>query len=271
MSSSPEISQLLDFNIPHQLSIPYNTTNIHNAQLAQLYNMLTMLFTSYINSNNIGADLPSPEEQEDHDTKPFIDNSYKHLLYHNTLQEILQVELSPDFIQQCDDFHQYDILHSIIKYVRHSPTQLTVNLVENIFYIWPQYIALVNTFIGWVDQIEIFMEAEVYYTETYDLLADSLEDQIYLIEHSIHKRIQIVASRYYKRHRLILDTSYSLQITPDMVYSNYQDSSIIQEIQYLFQDDQEIETTKLILSQLPFTDTDDIELHNILFYTEEFQ
>ena len=111
------------------------------------------------------------------------------------MQEILQVELSPDLIQQCDDFHQYDILHSIIKYVRHFPTQLTVNLVENIFYIWLQYIALVNTFIEWADQIEIFTEPEVYYTETYDLLADSLEDQIYIIEHNIHKRMQIVASR----------------------------------------------------------------------------
>ena len=38
ISLSPEISQLLDSNIPHQLSILYNTTNIHNAQLVQLYN-----------------------------------------------------------------------------------------------------------------------------------------------------------------------------------------------------------------------------------------
>ena len=159
----------------------YNTTNIHNAQLAQLYNMLSTLFTSYINSNNIGADPPSPEEQEDQDINPFIYNSHKHLLFHDTLQEILQIKLSPEFIQQCDDFHQYDILHSIIKYVRHFPTQLTVNLVENIFHIWPQYIALVNSFIEWADQIEIFTEAEVYYTETYNLLADSLEDQIYII------------------------------------------------------------------------------------------
>ena len=197
------------------------------------------------------------------------------------MQEILQIKLSPDFIQQCDDFHQYDILHSIIKCVRHFPMQLTVNLVENIFYIWPQYIALVNSFIEWADQIEISMEAEVYYTKTYDLLADSLEDQIYIIAHNIHKRIETVASRYYKRHRLILDTLttilhilretiYFLQITPDIAYSNYQDSSIIQEIQYLFQDDREIETTKLTLSQLPFTDIDDIELYDILFHTEEF-
>ena len=80
-----------------------------------MHNTLTTLFASYINLNNIGADLPSPEEQEDHDTKPFIDKSHKHLLFHDTLQEILQIELSPDFIQQCNEFHQYDILHSIIK------------------------------------------------------------------------------------------------------------------------------------------------------------
>ena len=84
--------------------------------------------------NNIGAELPSPEEQEDHDTKPFIDNSHKHLLFHDTLQEIIQIEQSPDFIQQCDDFHQYNILHSIIK---KFPTELTVNLVENTLHIWP--------------------------------------------------------------------------------------------------------------------------------------
>ena len=71
------------------------------------------------------------------------------------------------------------------------------------------------------------MEAEVYYTKIYDLLADSLEDQIYIIAHNINKRIQTVASRYYKRHRLILDalttipniqreTIYFLQITPDI-------------------------------------------------------
>ena len=87
----------------------------------------------------------------------------------------------------------------------------------------------------------------MYYTETYDLLADSLEDQIYIIAHNIHKQIQTIASRYYKRHRLILDalttiphilrdTIYFLQITPDIAYANYQDSSIIQEVQYLFQD-----------------------------------
>ena len=72
--------------------------------------------------------------------------------------------------------------------------QLTVNLVENIFYIWPQYIALVNRFIEWADQIEIFTEAEVYYTETYDLLVDSLEDQIYIIEHSIHKMLDALTT-----------------------------------------------------------------------------
>ena len=130
ISLSPEISQLLDSNIPHQLSISYNTTNTHNTQLAQLYNMLSTLFASYINSNNIGTKPPSLEEQEDQDINPFIYNSHKHLLFHDTLQGILQIELSPEFIQQCDDFHQYDILHSIIKYVRHFPTQLTVNLAE---------------------------------------------------------------------------------------------------------------------------------------------
>ena len=147
ISLSPEISQLLDSNIPHQLSISYNTTNTHIAQLAQLYNTFSTLFISYVNSNNIGTNPPSLEEQEYQDINPFIYNLHKYLLFHDTLHELLQIELSPEFIQQCDDFHQYDILHSIIKYVRHFPTQLTVNLVENIFHIWPQYIASVNSFI----------------------------------------------------------------------------------------------------------------------------
>ena len=60
--------------------------------------------------------------------------------------------------------------------------------MENVFHIWPQYTALVNSFIEWADQIEIFTEAEVYYTKTYDLLADSVEDQIYIIAHNIHKK-----------------------------------------------------------------------------------
>ena len=72
ISLSQEISQLLDSNIPHQLSISYNTTNIHNVQLAQLYNMLSTPFSSYVNSSNIGADLPSLEEQEDQDIKPLF-------------------------------------------------------------------------------------------------------------------------------------------------------------------------------------------------------
>ena len=44
ISLSPEVSQLLDSNIPQQLSISYNATNIHNTQLAQLYNTLIALF-----------------------------------------------------------------------------------------------------------------------------------------------------------------------------------------------------------------------------------
>ena len=95
--------------------------NIHNTQFAQLYNMLTTHFASYLHLNNIGAETPSLEEEEDPNIKPFHNNTCKHLLFHNTLQEILQIELPMDFFQQCDDFHQY-ILHSIIKYVRNFPT-----------------------------------------------------------------------------------------------------------------------------------------------------
>ena len=124
--------------------------------------------------------------------------------------------------------HKCDILHSIIKYVRNFPTQLSVNLVQGIFYLWPQYIDLVNHFIEWADQTENFTKAELYYIQTYDSLADSLEDQIYIIACNIHKHIQIVASKYYKRQRLILDALttishilreiiYFLQITPDVV------------------------------------------------------
>ena len=109
--------------------------------------MLITLFASYLHLTNLGTDLPTPEEIEDHNTEPIFDNSYKHLLFHDNLQEIVQIELSPDFLQQCNGFHKYDILHSIIKYIRNFPTQLSVNLVQDIFYLWPQYIDLVNHFI----------------------------------------------------------------------------------------------------------------------------
>ena len=97
------------------------------------------------------------------------------MLFHDSLQDMQPIELSLDFVQQCDDFHQYDILQSIIKYVRNYPTCLSIDLAESKFCIWPQYIVLVDNFIGWADNIENFSEAELYYTETYDLLADSLE------------------------------------------------------------------------------------------------
>ena len=80
-----------------------------------------------------------------------------------------------------------------------------LGLVENIFYVWPQYVALVDNFIEWVDTIENFSKTELYYTETYDSLADSLEDKIYIIAHNIHNHIQTLPSRYDKRHQLILD------------------------------------------------------------------
>ena len=262
ISLSLEVSQLLDSNIPQQLSISYNPTNTHNTQLVQLYNTLIALFASYIHSNNIGAELSSLEEEKDHNTNPFHNNnSCKHLHFHDTLQEIVPIQLPPDFLQQCDGFHQYDILHSIIKYVRNFLTQISVNLVENIFHIWPQYIVLVDSFIEWADKTKNFSRAELYYTENYDLLADSLEDQIYTIANNIHKRIQTVSSRYYKRHRLILndlttiphilrETIYFLQVSPDKACENYQDSLIIQEVQYLFQDDQELETIKTSLIRI---------------------
>ena len=108
----------------------YNTTNLQNAQLTQLYNMLITLFASYLHLTNLGTDSPTSEEKEDQNTEPLFDNSHKHLLFHDNLQEIVQIELSSDFIQQCDELHKYDILHSIIKYVRNFFTQLsTVNLV----------------------------------------------------------------------------------------------------------------------------------------------
>ena len=80
----------------------------------------------------------------------------------------------------------------------------------------------------------------------HDSLADSLEDQIYIVAYNIHKHIQTIPSRYYKRHRLIVDalmtilhilkeTIYFLQITPDQAYTNYQESLTLQEVHYLFQ------------------------------------
>ena len=117
--------------------------------------------------------------------------------------------------------------------------------------------------------------------QTYNSLADSLEDEIYIIAHNTHKHIQIVASKYYKRHRLILDALmtishilreiiYFLQITPDIAYTNYQDCTIIEEIQYLFQDEKDLETIQLGLLELPFVNIDNTELYDILFHIEEF-
>ena len=63
---------------------------------------------------------------------------------------------------------------------------------------------------------------------------------------------------------------YFLQITPDQAYANYQESPILQEVHYLFQDDHELEMIKETLSQLPFADIDDTELYHTLFYVEEF-
>ena len=40
------------------------------------------------------------------------------------MQEIQQIELLPHFLQQYDYFHEFDILHSIIIYVRNFHTQL---------------------------------------------------------------------------------------------------------------------------------------------------
>ena len=44
ISLSPEMAQLLDSHIPQQFSFLYNTTNINNSLLAQLYHMLTASF-----------------------------------------------------------------------------------------------------------------------------------------------------------------------------------------------------------------------------------
>ena len=94
ISLSPEIVQLLDSNIPQQLSTLYNTINIHNSQLAQLYHMLTALFASYIYLNNTDAEsMPQEEEEKHHNTTFYHNNKHKHLLFHNDLQEIQQIEL----------------------------------------------------------------------------------------------------------------------------------------------------------------------------------
>ena len=75
--------QLLDSNIPQQLSILYNTTNTHNSLLVWLYHMLTALFTSYIHMNNIGAEpaLQEEEEKQDNTISLYNNNKHKHLLF----------------------------------------------------------------------------------------------------------------------------------------------------------------------------------------------
>ena len=69
---------------------------------------------------------------------------------------------------------------------------------------------------------------------------------------------------------ILREIIYFLQITPDIAYANYQDRTIIEEIQYLFQDEQDLETIQLGLLELPFVDINDTELHYTLFHTEEF-
>ena len=50
ISLSPKIAQLLDSNIPQQLSISYNTTNIDNSLLAQLYTICLQDFFCFIHT-----------------------------------------------------------------------------------------------------------------------------------------------------------------------------------------------------------------------------
>ena len=67
---------------------------------------------------------------------------------------------------------------------------------------------------------------------------------------------------------ILREIIYFLQITPDIACANYQDCTIIKEIQYLFQDDKDLETIQLGLLELPFVDIDNTELHYTLFHTE---
>ena len=79
ISLSPQISQLLDANIPQQLNILCNTPNLQNAQLTELHNMLITLFASYLHLTHLGIYSSTSEEKEDQNTEPFFDNLYKHL------------------------------------------------------------------------------------------------------------------------------------------------------------------------------------------------
>ena len=69
---------------------------------------------------------------------------------------------------------------------------------------------------------------------------------------------------------ILREIIYFLQITPNIAHANYQDCTIIEEIQYLFQDDKDLETIQLGLLELPFVDINDTELHYTLFHVEEF-
>ena len=59
---------------------------------------------------------------------------------------------------------------------------------------------------------------------------------------------------------------FFLQITPDIAYTNDQDCTIIEEIQYFFQDDKVLEIIQLGLLELPFVNIDDTELHYTISY-----
>ena len=62
----PQISQILEANIPHQLFIPHNISTLGNNQAAQLYDMLAALFALYIEFiNNTGADHYLQQNQID--------------------------------------------------------------------------------------------------------------------------------------------------------------------------------------------------------------
>ena len=73
----------------------------------------------------------------------------------------------------------------------------------------------------WANQIQEVTDEIQHYFDTYDSLLDSLEYEIMIIDKNIHKRVQQLASWYYKRHRIVLDALKQYHIFLEKLFTFY--------------------------------------------------
>ena len=115
---NPNISQILQSNIPSQIFVGNNTISFDINHLAQFYSVLANLLTTYSPFDGdiyTQPDQVSDDDQEFDDTEAqpiksfnnFYDDIiiHKHLFLHDDLQEIKPIILSPEFILRYNDFH----------------------------------------------------------------------------------------------------------------------------------------------------------------------